>query len=746
MSSATTDVQPTAELLAPAGSIAAFTAAMEEGADAVYAGAPGFNARSLSRELSFDDLAAMTAEARSRGRKLYVAMNSLVREDELAAAVQTLAMLVAIGPHGLIVQDFGVALLARRYFPELELHASTLMSINTLAAVNGLAKMGFTRAVLARELTVEEIRGIARHSPLELEVFIHGAMCFSYSGYCLFSSMHGGRSSLRGQCVQPCRRRYAMDSRRQQFGKRSKGDASGYFFSMNDLGGLAVVDQLVAAGVKSLKVEGRLKPAEYVRSVVAAYRMVLDSISEPQERRGKILRQAGSLLDRTAGRRRSSGFLVPEQQAAMITPGSSGSTGVRIGQVRRVVRSAPRMRRQTLKLEVKLSQTVRVGDRLRLLYERSDSRWNMNLRDLFLGDRKITCAASGQQVRIGLPPDVRLPGGRLSARDFHLYLVNSRDARKQEQGVTLTPVAGMTEETKRTSQVLRKTGLSRISEPRYQEKSGRSRGKGQPVWWLRSSTLHVLRASLPVRPQRFVVHLNEANFALVTSERGGAGCRNLEHLIWALPPLIQPGEEKILCRQVRFLYEQGYRQFMVATLAQAAIFDYLRGAKEIALIGDYTCNALNSMTLDAATTVNFKEILFSLETDRQNLQESMGGLQRLRQQQSMTLRVGITVYGRPPLFISRSSSRHFRKGKMLVSPRQEQFVLHRERELLQVRADKPFSLLAHLGEIGQSGVDFFVLDISGGPMKSELGHIRRLLRERGAGSDVITGNFLGTLH
>lgn len=197
------------ELLAPAGSFPAFEAALEAKADAIYVGAPGFNARALSRDFTFAEIGSMIEQAHRSGVKVYIAMNSLVKEAELPAALDALSCFESLRPDALIVQDIGLLHLSRTYFPNLPLHASTLLSVHNSVAAAELTKLGCSRVVLAREMTIEEIAAVHRQTKAEIEVFVHGAMCFSYSGLCLFSSLHGGKSSLRGQCVQPCRRRYA---------------------------------------------------------------------------------------------------------------------------------------------------------------------------------------------------------------------------------------------------------------------------------------------------------------------------------------------------------------------------------------------------------------------------------------------------------------------------------------------------------------------------------------------------------
>ena len=188
------------ELLAPAGNFENFHAALEAGADAVYVGAPGLNARNLARDLTLDQLGSMILTAHDNGRKIYVALNSLVREKDLPQLLETLAYFEAVRPDGFIVQDLGIVNLVMDYFPSLELHGSTLMTIHNRAGAQTLSSLGFTRVVIAREYTLKEIARLIRESAIEIEVFVHGAMCFSYSGLCMFSSV--SRISM-GRTVDP---------------------------------------------------------------------------------------------------------------------------------------------------------------------------------------------------------------------------------------------------------------------------------------------------------------------------------------------------------------------------------------------------------------------------------------------------------------------------------------------------------------------------------------------------------------
>ena len=258
------------ELLAPAGGRDALIAAVQSGADAVYLGAGGFNARQSADNFSGDGLREAIEYCHVRGVKVYVTLNTMVRQDELSALADSVRAIASAGADAVLVQDFGVADVVRRIAPALPLHASTQMAVHNRAGVAFLAGQGFERVVLAREMDLDEIRACAGLGA-ELEVFVHGALCVSCSGQCLFSSMVGGRSGNRGRCAQPCRLRYRMDG------------IEGHLLSTKDLCSLNRLEALRDAGVDSFKIEGRLKRPEYVSTVVSAYRAAIDHPGESQD-------------------------------------------------------------------------------------------------------------------------------------------------------------------------------------------------------------------------------------------------------------------------------------------------------------------------------------------------------------------------------------------------------------------------------------------------------------------------------
>ncbi|WP_422486982.1 DUF3656 domain-containing U32 family peptidase [Gudongella sp. DL1XJH-153] len=265
------------ELLAPVGSMEALEAAVMNGADAVYLGGKLFNARQYASNFEYEELMEAVSYAHLRGVSVFVTVNILLDDKEISDALDYVKYLYEIGIDGIIVQDIGFASSVREIFPELQIHASTQMTINNLEGALHLEKIGFTRVVLAREVPYKEILRIKKNSDIELEVFIHGALCFSYSGQCLMSSLIGGRSGNRGTCAQPCRMEYNMiDAKGKIAGNLDKG----HYLSTRDLNTLDEIGKLINAGVKSFKIEGRMKRPEYVATVVSAYRKVIDCGSD----------------------------------------------------------------------------------------------------------------------------------------------------------------------------------------------------------------------------------------------------------------------------------------------------------------------------------------------------------------------------------------------------------------------------------------------------------------------------------
>ncbi|MFA7174315.1 MAG: U32 family peptidase [Kiritimatiellia bacterium] len=308
------------ELLSPAGSYDAALAAFQYGADAIYAGLPQFSARADARNISTDELRLLAAYARtfSPAKKIYITLNTLLLDHELPRAFELLDQLREFQPDGLIVQDLGVARMLRDFFPALPLHASTQFAAHSLDGVLALKDLGFKRVVLARELSLAEVARIVKHSGIEIEIFVHGALCYSYSGLCLFSSQTTGRSGNRGRCAYCCRHSYSC------------ADEYAHPFSMRDLALLPILEQVIATGAHSLKVEGRMKNPLYVASVTDAYRRKIDSTLSPGEEKTAIA-DMQSVFSRPWTQLYAEN--IEQMPESIIDPTTVGHRGTRIGRV-----------------------------------------------------------------------------------------------------------------------------------------------------------------------------------------------------------------------------------------------------------------------------------------------------------------------------------------------------------------------------------------------------------------------------
>ncbi|MBR6079126.1 MAG: U32 family peptidase [Treponema sp.] len=318
------------ELLAPAGNVEALDAAIGEGADAVYLGLKSFNARLRSSNFAWREFEAAVQSVHRQGKKIYVTVNTVCEENETERLYRFLSYLNKIGPDGLIVQDFGVVRMCQEFFPGLEIHASTQMNVESSAAANELYRQGIKRVVLARELGLEEIRAVKEATKAELEVFVHGALCVSESGLCLFSSFLGGKSANRGMCTQACRRYYTAET--------PGGDTQGYYFSPADLQLIDHIPELMKIGVDSFKIEGRMKSAEYVGAVTAAYRYVMDHWES--DRKGAIA-EGKRILSTDFARSKTDywygfgkeGDGIDAAGEKILNPNQAGGTGIYLGKI-----------------------------------------------------------------------------------------------------------------------------------------------------------------------------------------------------------------------------------------------------------------------------------------------------------------------------------------------------------------------------------------------------------------------------
>lgn len=371
--------KPDPELLAPAGTPEAAWAALAYGADAVYAGLPRFSARAEAGNFTVEALDELIGYAHHLGRRVYITLNTLVQQRELDDALETLALLSDLKGSGVIVQDMGVVRLIQKNVPRLRLHASTQMAVHNLDGARQLADLGFKRVVLARELSLKAIEYISRNCGIETEVFIHGALCYSYSGLCLLSSHLLGRSGNRGRCAYCCRQPF------------ESGGQTALPFSMKDFTAADHLPELVRAGAAALKIEGRMKSPLYVAAVTDFYRKALDGkLTDPE----RLLSDIQTIFGRP-----STGLYLGGPESRPVDPVNDGHRGARIGAVKAV---------RGPWLILRSNRALQKHDGLKVEMPDEISAYGFAAADMRLasdpeGKRRFELPA-GAEIALGLPP------------------------------------------------------------------------------------------------------------------------------------------------------------------------------------------------------------------------------------------------------------------------------------------------------------------------------------------------------
>ncbi|MDM8552498.1 peptidase U32 family protein [Desulfobacterales bacterium HSG2] len=649
-------------ILAPAGSKDSFLAALAAGADAIYCGLKHFSARMEAKNFSVEELADLTALAHDKGAKVYVALNSLIKPGELNAAGGLLDQLNRqVKPDALIIQDFSLLQLAEQTGFSGELHLSTLTSVSFPGALK-LIREGFgprvSRVVMPRELGIDEIRAMSQACPqgLELEVFVHGAICYGISGRCYWSSFFGGKSGLRGRCVQPCRRLYTQNvpglkirnEKRTTFSdsrQKPAGQRKGRFFSCRDLSLDVLVKALLSVPkVRAWKIEGRKKGPHYVFYTVKAYQILRDHGSDPQ-----MKKTAMGFLARSLGRPGTHYYFLPQRPQNPVNLTEQTGSGLFIGRVKRGSKPSRSKSPAGGEFYIVPRDELLPGDVLRIGYE--DEPWH--------SVRRV-----GKYVPKKGRLHLKFPSRKKPPKGSPIFLTDRREK-------ALEKLLAELEAERQLKRTLRRVPPNFHVRLPGRFKKGRFFKKNQ------SCEIHVKRN--PGRGKS----KDQTGIWLSVNKNAQFSAKNAQSSWWWLPPAIWPGEEEKWKATIDLALSKGCRNFVLNAPWQMAFFvpgnntsrvqsplaqkfgvqsSHERGKKGLSLWAGPFCNLANTLAVDTMADIGFSGVIVSPELGREDY---------LRLPEQSPLPLGIIISGNWPLCVSHIFPENLETGRPFTSPRGE---------------------------------------------------------------------------
>ncbi len=736
------------ELLAPAGNKEAFVGAINAGANAVYLSGKSFGARKYANNFTKEEIAELIIYAHLRNVKVYVTVNTLIFEEEINDLYEYCDFLVTNHVDALIVQDLGIIQDFCHRYPETEIHASTQMNTYNEFQLNFLANLGVKRVILARETSLNDIEKTLKNSNVDVEVFVHGALCVSYSGNCLFSSLRGGRSGNRGECAQPCRLKYSL------YRGDSLVENDSYLLSTKDLMTIQDIDEVVLSGVKSLKIEGRMRKAEYVIATVRAYRKALDHF---YENKPFDLDSSVTELLSVFNREYTKGYLLDEVPSKINNSTRPNHQGIEVGKVIGYHRG---------KTDIELTGVLRVGDGIRII---GDSDYGGQVGRIILKGSQVSVAKDKDVVTIDMKDKVDIGARVLKTSDSELesslksYLDESYGLIPLK--IKLYSYVGK----KLKIEIKKETTDLIIIESDYivtpakkvfqdEEKLGGQFAKfGNTCYYL--ETLEVLTDGLGFVPNGIINDLRREGIKVLEEVQLKREPKSIVKTARPLSKVINvPHEPKLVVKvenekQYQKAWECGIKNIISTTkhswvnnsevknyhmmnriwyqLPENTIHDSfvvrdfgaLSLAKESDVVADTTFNVTNSLTLKTLFEANVDRVCLSIESGLENTRNLIDGF---NQKYNCMPNLEMIAYGRPDLMISKycpvmKSEGIFRRDcklceiddYALVNDRKDRFPLIREESCnLRVLHSKTINLIEYVPDITSLGINTIRLDFT----------------------------------
>jgi putative protease len=632
------------ELLLPAGNTESFYAALEGGADAIYLGVDQFNARKRAKNFSVGDVPTLVKVAKDYNALIYITINTLIKNKELSGLLDILYILNQTGIEAVIIQDWGVYYFLRKFFPDLPFHASTQLSNHNSFGTDYSNQKGFERVILARELTLSEVKKISKNSKTDLEIFVHGALCYSFSGQCLFSSYLGGMSANRGQCRQPCRRLYRQ------------GMENKYLFSLKDLQLIDFLPKFSKMGIRSLKIEGRMKSPEYVYQVATAYRMALDDFSK--------IPQAKKILQYDFGREKTSYFMGHSVKNAI---SQNSYTGILVGLVEDI---------NSQNFVFTTRQFLKIGDRLRIMPKSGINSQAIKIKSmrLFPENTNTENAKFGHKVSIS---NHKLP----IEKGDKIFLIGKSGFKFKTKLPLIRQALKM-----KFPQNQKKSALKQLYLTRNNAKTTELFVRIDSLSWLRKIYLDSVDGLILNLSQKELeaINLNEKFIR-----------NNMKKIYIELPLFISEDNISFYEDKCYEFSRHGIKNFVLSHLSQSLFF---KNMKKINLITNEHVYVLNDASARFLLQENIKEYIYPLETDIDNLFNSnnKSGI--------------IPMYFHPQLFYSRMPISV--ENNETFEDNSEIYRKSLKDGMTNIIPLKPVSILQYKNKFEKKGFNKFLIDFS----------------------------------